>query len=59
MEELAVVFDEARVYVTSFKFVKTNDVEKFKSEIKEIFADEPESLHPSDVHSFFSNLTQS
>jgi len=53
-----VVFDEARVYVTSFKFVKTNDVEKFKSEIKETFADEPESLHPSDVHSFFSNLTQ-
>ncbi len=32
---------------------KNRDLEKFKSEIEEIFVDEPESLHPSEVHAFF------
>ncbi len=55
MEEVTEVFERAQVYVSTFKFVgkKNRDLEKFKSEIEEIFADEPESLHPSEVHAFF------
>jgi hypothetical protein len=55
MEEVTEVFERAQVYVSTFKFVKekNRDLEKFKSEIEEIFVDEPESLHPSEVHAFF------
>jgi hypothetical protein len=55
MEEVTEVFERARVYVSAFKYIKKKnvDLDKFKSEIKEVFADEPESLHPSEVHTFF------
>ncbi len=38
MEEVTEVFERARVYVSAFKFVKkkSQDLEKFKSEIKEV-----------------------